>query len=225
MRVSVIIPALNEEQHVTDTLRSVVEAGPCEIILVDGGSNDQTRELAAAHAEVLDSEPGRAKQMNAGARRASGDTFLFLHADTLLPRDGFTAIGSALARSEVVGGCFRLRFASTSPVMKFFAAWTALPLKSLCFGDRALFARRDAFTKAGGFPDVPVFEDLEMVRALAGLGDFVRLPTRVTTSPRRFEQNGATRQQLLNSYLWVRYHLGTPPEHLAAFYSYPPTNS
>lgn len=225
MTISVIIPTLNEEQFVAATLKSVVAAGPCEIIVADCGSSDRTKMLASAQARVVESECDRARQMNVGARHASGDILLFLHADTLLPANAFASIRTALARADVVAGCFRLTFASESSLLRFYAAWTALPLKSLCFGDRALFVRRDVFLSVGGFPEIPVFEDLEMVRTLAAVGKFAHLTNRVTTSPRRFDQYGAARQQLRNAYMWIRYQLGTHPERLAALYPYPEPDS
>lgn len=221
MKISVIIPALNEEDRIQQTLAAILaQPPPYEIIVADGGSSDQTVVRAQPHATVLTTTPGRAPQMNRGADEATGETFLFLHADTLLPPDAFAAIRSAVGRPDTVAGTFRLQFDTTTPLLRFYSYCTRYPLLRICFGDRGLFVRRTVFEAAGGFPEVPIFEDLEMVNRLKAYGHFAFLPQAVTTAARRFERVGPLRQQMLNLYLWLRYQCGTNPVHLAHLYTY-----
>ncbi len=221
MKMSVIIPALDEAACIERTLRAVAaQPGPHEVIVADGGSRDQTRARAAAFACVVTSAPGRARQMNRGARAASGDVLLFLHADTLPPPDAFAAISAVLADPTVEAGVFRLAFDRQTPLLRFYGFCTRFRLPRLCFGDRALFVRRAVFETLGGFPELPIFEDLEMVRLLYRRGGFRFLPQAVTTSARRFERYGTLRQQLRNGYLWLRYVLGADPHEVAHHYRY-----
>jgi GT2 family glycosyltransferase len=158
--------------------------------------------------------------MNAGAAQSEGDAFLFLHADTHLPAGALAAVRRTLADPAVVAGTFRLRFDRPTPLLRLYAAATRLPWTRLAFGDRGLFVRRTAFEAVGGFPDWPIFEDLEIVRRLATVGRFRFLPEAVVTSARRFRQHGTARQQLRNLRLWWHYVNGGAPEDVAAAYSY-----
>lgn len=218
--VSVIIPALNEEEGIVRTLLSVeAQRETHEIIVADGGSDDDTRSLAASHARVVESSRGRARQMNTGAASARGDVLLFLHADTLLPDDALSIVRQTI-ENGAEGGVFRLAFDRWSPLLRLYSFCTRLPIPRLCFGDRAIFVRRDVFENLGGYPDVPLFEDLELVRMLHDRGAFVFLDEAVTTSARRFELYGPLRQQLRNTYLWLHYVAGTDPRKLAHLYRY-----
>jgi rSAM/selenodomain-associated transferase 2 len=225
MRLSVIIPALNEAGGIARVVRRVQEEataapGHTDVIVVDGGSADGTPEVAEPWARVVQAPRGRARQMNRGAAVALGDAFLFLHADTMLPRGGLQAVRQALCRPGVDSGTFRLRFDSPSPLLRFYALCTHLPWRGLCFGDRGQFVTREAFDAVGGFPDWPVYEDLELARRLIGRGGFTFLRESVTTSARRFRKNGTLRQQIRNVYLWLHYVRGTPPHEVAHLYSY-----
>lgn len=221
MPLSVIIPALNEATQLPRTLQSVVtQDHACEIIVVDGGSTDGTRAVASDAARLLEAPRGRARQMNAGARAATGEAFLFLHADTRLPPDAFAQIRQTLQTPGTEAGAFRLAFDRSSPLLDFYAWCTRWPLPQLCFGDRGLFVTRAAFEAVGGFPDQPMFEDLDLVRALHRRGGFRFLNAAVTTSARRFSTMGTLRQQLLNAFLWTRYMAGADPQALARYYRY-----
>lgn len=220
MNISVIIPTLNEADFIEGTIRTALAQNPSEIIVSDGDSTDRTVEIARQFCSVVSSRRGRARQMNAGAEMATGDALLFLHADTRLPEGALSAIRKTLRQPSCVGGCFRLRFDASSLLLRTYSAFTRLPAKSICFGDRTLFARRDAFERIGGYPEIPIFEDLEMVRLLSRSGRFRMLPQFATTSARRFLSTGPARQQLQNIGLWLRYHLGQSPEALSGEYEY-----
>lgn len=222
-QISVILPALNEAAHIGAALRSARNAGAHECIVADGGSEDATVTIARdAGALVVEAERGRARQMNAGAKRATGDVLLFLHADTRLPNTALHAIRHALHNPAVHAGIFRLRFTPSTPLLSLYAKTTALPWGRIAFGDRALFVRKDTFETLGGFAEVPIFEDLDLVSRLQDYGKFAFLKEAVETSPRRFTKNGPVAQQWRNFTLWARYHLGSSPEALAHRYGYGP---
>lgn len=224
--ISIIIPTLNEAAYIERTLRAVqAQPGPKEIIVVDGESTDDTASRAEPFACVLEAPRGRALQMNEGAAVARGDVFFFLHADTLPPPDGLATIRNTLTHSPAEAGTFRLRFDRETPLLRFYSWFTRLPWVRLCFGDRGLFVDRSAFEAVGGFPEWPIFEDLEMAYRLYQRGSFRFLSQSVITSARRFERHGALRQQLRNLYLWLHYVTGTAPERIAHLYRYPFTSS
>jgi rSAM/selenodomain-associated transferase 2 len=220
--ICIVIPALNEERMIVDTLASVGrQPGAVEVIVVDGGSDDAT--VAAAErggARVIRSERGRATQMNAGAAASTADILLFLHADTRLPAGATQQVRAALEDPSVSGGCFRLRFDRSTAVYRFYTSRLWMRWTRLAFGDRAIFCRRSAFDAAGGFPAQPIFEDLDFVARLALTGRFAFLPEHVTTSARRFAANGPVRQQLRNAALWAAWLAGVPAATLARFYGY-----
>jgi len=218
--VSVIIPTLNEEATIVTTLRRVhQQQGPTETLVVDGGSNDDTRSLARTHgASVLHAPRGRASQMNYGAEQSDGSILLFLHADTRLPLNAISRIRRVLSDPDTIAGTFRLRFDAPTPLLRFYAWCTRWSWIRLCFGDRGQFTERSAFETVGGFPDWPLFEDLEFAARLNELGRFHFLHAAVTTSARRFRRQGPLRQQLRNLYLWSHYMWGTDPNHVAHLY-------
>ena len=219
--ISVVIPALNEAEGIEKTLQSVRrQAPPHEIIVSDGGSLDETAAIARRYAQVIRAPRGRSRQMNAGAAQARGDLLLFLHADTLLPPDGLAAIRTVLADPACPGGVFRLAFDQATPLLRFYAWCSHVQLPALCFGDRGCFVRRSVFEESGGYPDVPIFEDLELVRKIHARGGFVFLKTCVVSSARRFQKRGPLLQQLRNTLLWARYMGGEDPHALAHRYPY-----
>ncbi len=221
MRFTVVIPALNEAARVGAAIASAFEAGAASVVVADGGSVDSTRDVARkAGAEVVGSAAGRAVQMNAGARAAGGDVLVFLHADTRLTPAAGRALRQAYAQATTHATVFRLRFDTASPLLRFYEWSTRVPYTRIAFGDRALGVRRDVFEALGGFPEIPVFEDLEMVQKLKTHGGLRFLSEAVVTSARRFEKNGPFRQQWLNLRLWARYLAGTPPAALARAYGY-----
>jgi len=221
--LSVVIPALNEAPILGRTLERIqAQDVPVEVLVADGGSDDGTRALAAGRgATVLTAPRGRARQMNRGAAAAQGDLLLFLHADTLLPPNGLARIRRTLVHRSATAGTFRLQFDRATPLLRFYSWCTRWPWIRICFGDRGLFVRRSAFEAVGGYPDWPLFEDLELAARLHDHGDFRFLDAAVTTSARRFERRGPLHQQVRNLYLWLHYMAGTDPERVAHLYRYP----
>lgn len=220
--VSIIIPTLNEEEILPTTLKNLDEQpGPVEVIVADGQSTDATAARAqAAGASVVEAPRGRGIQMNCGAKHTTADFLLFLHADTRLPPDGLSRVRSALTVSGTEAGIFRLQFDASSPLLRFYEWCTTWPWIRLCFGDRGLFMTRSAFEAVGGFPEWPLFEDLELAARLQVHGGFRFLDAAVTTSARRFQKHGHLRQQLRNLYLWSHYVAGSDPKQLAHLYHY-----
>ncbi len=217
---TVVIPALDEADQITGAIASARAAGS-EIIVVDGGSRDATSERAAASgARVVNSAPGRARQLAAGARLARGDTILFLHADTRLPPGWDASVREALADPRVVGGAFRLRFASRSPALRLIEWGTRVrvALLRLPYGDQALFVRRSVLEAMGGVPQAPIMEDLDLVRSLKRRGRIICLRLAVTTSARRYHGAGALHTVLRNAGAATAWWLGVPRERIAAWY-------
>ena len=221
LKISVIIPTLNEEATVRGTLRSIrTQAGRWEIIVVDGGSTDGTCAAAARFGTVLKAPRGRATQMNTGANAATGDVLLFLHADTCLASGALPALRRALACPKIRAGIFALRFDASGIWPWAFAQCARVPWHRIAFGDRGIFVRRQVFEDIGGFAEIPLFEDLDLVRRLHQRGRLEYLDVPVVTSWRRFARNGPLRQQWHNLLLWSRFWQGLPPEQLAHSYGH-----
>ncbi len=220
--VSVVIPTLNEASGIAHTLERVRQAGECQLIVVDGGSDDGTPERARCHADLVLSAPcGRARQMNVGAHAASGDILLFLHADTILP-PGFSALlTQAFADPRVVGGRFDVRL--DTPGWPFRMVETLMNLRSrltrISTGDQAIFVRREVFLAVGGYPEVELMEDLELSKRLKRAGRIACVRERVTTSARRWQRHGVCKTIVLMWILRLGHFLGVPPERLKMFYT------
>jgi rSAM/selenodomain-associated transferase 2 len=224
VKVSIIIPTLNEVHYLLSSIRSITsQSGEFEIIVADGGSSDGTAKLAEPYAQIVYSERGRAIQMNAGARQASGEVLLFLYADTVLPPDGLASLRQALSEGDVVGGTFTLRFDVESNWLKLYTFFTRLKFRYFHYGDQGIFVRRAIFEQLGGYKEIPLMEDIDLLCRLDGLGRVTLLKSPVTTSARRYLKRGLVRQQLFNTWLVVLYLLGVKPERLAEWYwSNPP---
>jgi len=222
MRLSIVLPVLNEAQGIAAILATLApyRAAGHEVIVVDGGSRDDTVARAAPAADrVLASPPGRAVQMNAGAAVAQGEVLLFLHADTQLPPAAPAALQRALA-AGAVWGRFDVRIEGRSawlPVVATLMNWRSR-LSGIATGDQAIFVRRDVFRRLGGYPLQPLMEDIELSRRLRALARPRCLRERVTTSGRRWDKHGAWRTIVLMWRLRWRYWRGTPAEALARLY-------
>lgn len=219
--ISVIIPTLNEAGSIGLSLQRLLrEPGNFEVIVSDGGSCDGTLDVLNRFPLVkkVHSEKGRGNQMNAGAEIARGDIFLFLHADTSLPRDSFRMIREALSDSSVVGGSFCLHFDPPKGFLRVLSLLSRINHPLAIYGDQGLFLRSIIFRGIGGFKRIPIMEDVEIWKRLRGLGKFVKLDTPVVTSARRYLQNGIIRQQVLNTILVILYHLGVSPHRVMPHY-------
>jgi rSAM/selenodomain-associated transferase 2 len=219
--VSVIIPTLNEAEPLPDTLKHAAMHGPVELIVADGGSRDDTLRIAESlGAKGVACTANRARQMNVGTEAATGETLLFLHADTLLPEKWHEAVVAGLRRPDVVGGAFRFKIREPFRARWLVEATTNLRsrLWKMPYGDQALFVRRQVFLEMGGFPDLPIMEDYEFVRRLRRYGNLALLDAAVLTSGRRWQRLGFLRATLINKLVILGYHCGTPPDKLAALY-------
>jgi len=225
-KISVIVPILNEATIIRSALRALQplrQAGH-EVIVADGGSSDDSAALAMELADrVIHSAPGRARQMNAGARVASGDILLFLHADTMLPRTVERIIITALDRSPRCWGRFDVHLAGRQRPLRLVEAMMNLRsrLGGIATGDQAMFVRRSAFEEIGGFPAIELMEDIALSKRLKRLSPPLCLRQRVITSSRRWEQNGILHTILLMWRLRLAYFLGADPAHLARRYYRP----
>jgi rSAM/selenodomain-associated transferase 2 len=220
-RISVIVPTLNEQDHLPATLRGVILAPGDELIVVDGGSTDQTVTMARQFtSQVLLSPRGRALQMNCGAQHAQGDILLFLHADTLLPSRGLEAVRRAV-QAGAVGGAFRLAITPPTPALRLVAWGTNLRshFGQLPYGDQALFMPRQVFEVLGGYDEVPFMEDVRMVQALRKRGRLAILRQAVQTSGRRWQRDGVLYTTVRNTALITLYFCGVPPEKLQHWYT------
>jgi rSAM/selenodomain-associated transferase 2 len=224
MKLSIVMPTLNEAAGIEAALLALkpMRARGVEVIVVDGGSSDGTAALARPLADkVLNALRNRATQMNAGAATAHGDVLLFLHADTRLPEHADVLIGDALARSGRPWGRFDVRFDSGG-FLRVVAALMNLRsrLTGICTGDQALFATRAAFEQMGGFPDLPLMEDVSLSARLKRVSRPLCLHARVITSGRRWRRHGLWRTILLMWRLRIAYFFGADPLRLAKAYGH-----
>ena len=220
--ISIIIPTLNEEKTIGACLKQIErQSGPHEIIVVDGGSRDNTEAVVRCFPRVRwlqASVKGRGRQMNRGAKAATGDILLFLHADTRLPADGLSMIAARMQPIDVVAGSFSLRFDHPNAWLRLFARLSRINHVLFTYGDQGFFMARHAFQRLGGYAEIPLMEDVEIQRRLRKIGRFVKLDQGVVTSARRFLATGILRQQLLNTALVLLFYAGVPPARLKRYY-------
>lgn len=223
-RISVIIPVLNEAATIAESLAHVQHAAGAtaiEMVVVDGGSQDGTRDrVAAVGITVLTAPVGRAHQMNAGAARATGNILLFLHADTCLPLGFPVLVNQALSPEGIVAGAFALSIDGDLPGLRWverFANWRSRVLH-MPYGDQAIFLRAEQFHAVGGFPQQPIMEDYELIRRLRRCGQIAIVPQPVITSSRRWQKLGVLQTTLINQAIVAAYRLGVSPQRLAQWY-------
>ncbi len=230
--ISVIIPVLNEANGIerviqalqAQTLQTQTLQTSLEVIVVDGGSCDETVALASAlGVRVILAEQGRAAQMNAGAKVAAAEILLFLHADSILPPRFVASVQQVLAQPNTIAGAFELRIAAPEPSLRWIergvnwrSRWLQLP-----YGDQAIFLKAKTFRQLGGFAQLPIMEDFELVRRLQKLGKIAIAPCTVTTSARRWQKLGMVKTTAINQLVILAYFLGVPPAHLARWYGSP----
>ncbi len=217
--ISVIVPTLNERDHLPRTLAPVLAAGDAvEVVVADGGSSDGTAELASSLGiRVLNCQPGRAMQMNAGASVAAGEYLLFLHADTLLPNNFDQLVRHTLEHPDVSLGAFRLDLDADHPGLRVIerTTWFRSRVMGIPYGDQALFVRAEDFRRIGGFPEIELMEDYELVRRLGSYGRVEVLDTPVLSSARRWHQRGFWRNTVENQLAILGHELGVEPGRLA----------
>jgi rSAM/selenodomain-associated transferase 2 len=223
MTISVIIPTLNEAPTIEHTLNRLHHPAFSEILIVDGGSQDETLARAAGacpKARILSSPKGRAMQMNHGAAASNGDILLFLHADTLLPPTAGDDIESALHDPRIIGGRFDVRLDKDTGwlwIVSRFMNFRSRATK-IATGDQALFVRKRAFVALGGFPDIPIMEDIAFTKQLKQKGRMAALHSCVVTSARRWTCHGTIKTILLMWTLRLLFFVGVPPARLKRWY-------
>ncbi len=221
--ISVVIPALNEEEKIGECIAALRTGGPaCEIIVADGGSKDRTIGIAAdlPGVRIVHSARGRGTQMNAGVAAAEGDVLLFLHADTILEPGWAGDMAQCLTDGKTVGGAFRFAINSPGWAYRLVEAWVALRCRifRLPYGDQAIFVRKEVFTALGGYRDIPLMEDVDLVARMKQIGRITILPTKALTSDRRWASKGIIPTALMNQVIMLLYLLGMSPHRLARLY-------
>jgi rSAM/selenodomain-associated transferase 2 len=224
MKISVVIPALNEVEGLPRLIAGLQEmSGIAEIIVADGGSTDGTREWVLGQQGILliDSPRGKGPQLNAGADRATGDVLLFLHADCQMNREAWRALQAAVAAPQIAGGAFHIHFAEKAPALlrlveKGINARTTISRTAT--GDQGIFVRRSIFSGFAGAPNWPLFEDVELVRRIKKTGRFAIVTEPLTISGRRYIENGVLQTALLIFALRLGFWLGVSPYRLKAWF-------
>jgi len=221
--ISIIIPTLNEAQCIGRILAQLSNnANAVEVIVVDGGSTDGTDDICQSFPEVQFvqmTSAQRARQMNHGARKASGEILLFLHADTLPPPNFVELIEEAMSDINVIAGAFSIQFDADHWILSLISSITRLNITWLTFGDHGIFTRKTDFLYHNGYSEIPILEDLELQIRLKEQGVLVRPSASVITSARRFVNNGILRQTMRDFMILVGYFIGIQPEKLAQYYS------
>ncbi len=218
--ISIIIPTLNEEENINRIPESLMNSVG-EVIVVDGGSSDETVTLAEEKGiTVLTTSPGRASQLNHGTDCCNGSILLFLHADTELPENFTEPLLRTLERSDVIAGAFSLAIRGGSTALTAIVYFANLRSRflQLPYGDQAIFVRKEHFEELGGFPLLPILEDYVFIKKAKRQGKIVTLPQIATTSSRRWQRLGVLRTTITNQIILLGYALKVPPGRLASLY-------
>ncbi|HWZ45595.1 MAG TPA: TIGR04283 family arsenosugar biosynthesis glycosyltransferase [Candidatus Saccharimonadales bacterium] len=224
MKISVVIPVLNEMVNLKDAIDSVrIAVADPEIIVADGGSTDGSLAWLQAQngVQFVQATRGKGPQQNAGAKLASGDIILFLHADCRLPADAGAQLQQVMQDQQIAGGCFLARWSRNTWALRVIAFGMNLRtrVRKTSYGDQALFLRRLVFNQVNGFPDWPLFEDTELVRRMKTAGRFVVVHSPVTMSARRFEERGIFHGIFLVYFLQIAFLLGVSPARLKRWFA------
>ncbi len=219
MKISVVIPTLNEESHIAKTLQSVFrQDGDYEVYVVDGGSTDNTVAIAKRYTTVINSKRGRAIQMNAGAKLCKGDILLFLHADTILSDNAFRELRKRMKDDTVSGGSFYIAFDADNFILRGVSFITRFNFSLFHFGDQGIFVRRDVFQKLHGYKNMPIMEDYDFYKRLRKQGKVILVRMPVISSARRFIKKGVIRQLLINKFVVLAYWAGVDIQTIKRFY-------
>jgi rSAM/selenodomain-associated transferase 2 len=220
-KISIIIPVLNEANTISAVLAGLLDARSVEVIVVDGGSRDETVAIAQSlGVKVITAAASRASQMNAGAAVATGEILLFLHADTHLPTGFGRLVRQALQNAGTVAGAFELQIDAQLRGLRLVERIVNMRSRflSMPYGDQAIFLKAAVFNEIGGFPHLPIMEDFELILRLRRLGCITIVPAPVLTSGRRWQKLGIVKTTLINQLIITGYFLGIPPVQLVRLY-------
>ena len=220
-QISIIIPVLNEADNIESVINQIQKTENIEIIIVDGGSQDHTVEIAQSlGVKVIVTQRGRALQMNAGAKIATGEILLFLHGDTQLPTEFEKDVRKIWINDNIIAGAFQLKIDNSQWSLRLIEKtvfWRSKYLQ-MPYGDQAIFVKTSTFWEVGGFPEQPIMEDFEFIRRLNRLGKIEILSSSVITSGRRWQKLGVFKTTLINQLVVVVYYLGISPIKLSQWY-------
>jgi rSAM/selenodomain-associated transferase 2 len=219
--ISLIIPIRGDGAGAVDRFRRFLVPGETEILIADRGDcPERSRAFEAIGARIVREEGSRGRRLDRAARLARGDILFFTHSDSRPPDNALSLITAALAAGSAAGA-FSLAYEDATPSLSWIAWWANLRSRrlGLPFGDQGLFCRRDVYERSGGFRDLPVCDDVDIVRRLKRVGRLVILPERSVTSPRRYRENGSLRQVLRNWRVLAGYFAGVSPEKLERWYN------
>lgn len=220
--ISVVIPTLNEEKYIEPLLEQLENCTEVrEVIVSDGGSSDGTFQISKQYKKVnwVNSKQGRGVQMNTGAKHAKGNILLFLHADSTIDVSGIQKIDHTLF-NDYDAGCFYLEFDIQGFWLNIYSWFSKYNWTILTYGDQGLFIKKSFFQKIGGFQDIPIMEDLDIIRRIKQQGTFEKINHPITTCARRFKKHGVVLQQIKNVFIVSLYYMGVHPARLSKFYKY-----
>ena len=218
--ISIIVPIKNESPDVAERFRRFLVPGETEILIADRGECPETsRAFEAIGARIVEGEGSRGLRLDRAARQARGEILYFVHSDSLPPDNALSLIAGAFA-TGAVAGAFSLAYEEATPALSWIAWWANLRSRrlGLPFGDQGFFCRREAYEGSGGFRDLPVCDDVDIVRRVKRVGRLVVLPEKSVTSPRRYRENGSLRQVLRNWRVLAGYFAGVAPDKLERWY-------